>query len=172
LAAGNIEAYKRVCSEMLHRHGSMNDNKTADRLVWTCANRADSLPNMEDLLPLADLALAGYQGSARTKGAALVRAGRFEEALRLFDLSSRINAPHPADMCFQAIACCRLGRIKQSQQHLDDAARWIAEADQWKLPQVELTEASWANLGWDERLEALRLREEAETLLASQQTAR
>jgi hypothetical protein len=75
-------------------------------------------------------------------------------------------------MCFQAIACCHLGRIKQSKQHLDDAARWIALADRWKLPDVELTEASWANLGWDERLEALRLREEAETLLASHQTAR
>jgi serine/threonine protein kinase/thioredoxin-like negative regulator of GroEL len=172
LAAGNIEAYRRVCGEMLQRHRSMNDPATADRLVWTCVNRADSLPNMEDLLPLADLALAGYPGAARTKGAALVRAGRDEEALRSFDASSRINAPHPADMCFQAIACCHLGRIKQSKQHLDDAARWIALADRWKLPDVELTEASWANLGWDERLEALRLREEAETLLASHQTAR
>jgi tetratricopeptide (TPR) repeat protein len=172
LAAGNIEAYKRVCREMLQRHRSMNDFATADRLVWTCANRADSLPNMEDLLPLADLALIGYPGAARTKGAALVRAGRYEEALSSFDVSSKIYAPHPADMCFQAIACCRLGRIKQSRQHLDDATHWIAQADRWKLPEVELTEASWANLGWDERLEALRLHEEAAKLLASQPTAR
>ena len=172
LAAGNIEAYQRVCSEMLQRHRSMNDPATADRLVWTCANRADSLPVMEDLLPLADLALAGYPGAARTEGAALVRAGQYREALVAFDESSRINAPHPADMCFQAIACVHLGQIEQSRRHLQDAARWIAKADQSKLPDVALTEASWANLGWDEHLEALRLRDEAEALLASHATAR
>jgi tetratricopeptide (TPR) repeat protein len=171
LAAGNIAAYKQVCREMLQRHRSMNDPATADRLVWTCANRADSLPNMEDLLPLADLALAGYPGGARTKGAALVRIGRYEDALRSFDESSRINAPHPADMCFQAIACYHLGQVRQSRQHLEDAVRWIAQADRWKLPDVELTKPSWSNLGWDERLEALRLRKEAEVLLASRQTA-
>jgi tetratricopeptide (TPR) repeat protein len=164
LAAGNVIGYQRVCSEMLRRNRTLNDSKTADRVVWTCANRADSLPHMEDLLPLADLALIGYPGAARTKGAALVRAGRYEEALRSFDASSRINAPHPADMCFQAIACYHLGHYAQAQQHIQDAANWIAEADRQRLPSFELTTPWWGNFGWDEHFEALRLLEEAKAL--------
>jgi tetratricopeptide (TPR) repeat protein len=165
LAAGNVQAYQRVCGEMLQRHPSLNNASTADRLVWTCANRGDSLPNMEDLLPLADLALTGYPGAARTKGAALVRAGRYEEALRSFDASSKINAPHPADMCFQAIACYHLGQFDRAQQHIQDAANWIAKADRQRLPSVELTTPAWGNFGWDEHLEALRLLAEAKALI-------
>jgi tetratricopeptide (TPR) repeat protein len=157
---------------MLQRHRNAIDPMIADRLVQTCISRADSVPNMEDLLPLADLAVAGYPAASRTKGALLVRIGRYEEALRSFDESSRFNAPHPADMCFQAIAYCHLGQIQKSKQHLENAVRWIAQADQWKLPDVEMTKPSWANLGWDERLEALRLRKETEALLASSRTAR
>jgi hypothetical protein len=120
---------------------------------------------MADLLPLADLALTGYPGAARTKGAALVRAGRYEDALRSFDASSRINAPHPADMCFQAIACYHLGQIDRAQQHIQDAANWIAKADRQRLPSVELTTPCWGNFGWDEHLEALRFLEEAKALV-------
>jgi tetratricopeptide (TPR) repeat protein/predicted Ser/Thr protein kinase len=165
LAAGNVQAYQRVCAEMLQRHPNLNNAATADRLVWTCANRVDSLPHMEVLLPLADLALAGYPGAARTKGAALVRAGRYEEALRSFDASSRINAPHPANMCFQAIACYHLGQFDRAQQHVQDAANWIAKADRQRLPSVELTTPAWGNFGWDEHLEALRLLAEAKALI-------
>ena len=144
---------------------------TADRIAWTCANRADSLPNMNDLLPLANRAVAGYPSAARTKGAALVRAGRYEEALQAFDESSRYNAPQPAEMCFQAIACYHLGQFNQSQRHIEDADLWIAQADRQKLPDVELTKPAWGNFGWDEHLEALRLLAEAKALNAASTTA-
>jgi hypothetical protein len=130
------------------------------------------LPDVAALLPLADLAVVGFAGAARTRGAALVRAGRYEEALRTFEASSKINAPHPSDMCFQSIACCGLGRIPQARQYLADASLWIVQADQTQLPDAELTVPSWANLGWDERFEALRLREEAESLVAAAQRGR
>jgi tetratricopeptide (TPR) repeat protein/predicted Ser/Thr protein kinase len=172
LAAGNVAAYRRVCAEMLNRYGSTEDPIVADRLVWTCANRSNSLPDVAALLPLADLAVVGFPGAARTRGAALVRAGRYEEALRTFEASSKINAPHPSDMCFQAIACCGLGRIPQARKHLADASLWIAQADRTQLPDAELTVPSWANLGWDERFEALRLREEAESLVAAAERGR
>jgi tetratricopeptide (TPR) repeat protein len=164
LAAGNIAAYRQACREMHQLHRGTNDPDTAEQIVWTCANRADSLPNMTDLLPLASLAVEAFPYTARTKGAALVRAGRYEEALQSFDDSSRYNASQPADMCFQAIACFHLGRLEQSRRHIDDALRWIAQADQQKLPSVELTQPAWAHYGWDEHLAALRLLAEAKAL--------
>jgi serine/threonine-protein kinase len=171
LAAGNIDAYKDVCRRMYKLHAATNDPEAADRVVWTCANRADSLPNMDDLLALANRDFAGFSISSHTRGAASVRAGRYEEALRWFDEQMHYNALLPADMCFQAIACFHLGQFDQSRRRIQDAENWIAQADRQKLPNFELKTPAWGNFGWDEHLEALRLLDEAKTLTSHRPAA-
>lgn len=168
LAAGNIDAYQDVCRQMYKLHGATTDPEVADRIVWACANRADSLPHIEDLLALVNRDFSGFPISSRTKGAALVRVGRYEEALQWFDESSHYTALVPADMCFQAIACFHLGKFAQSQRHINAAEKWIAEADRQKLPSFELSKPAWGNFGWDEHLEALRLLDEAKSLHSGQ----
>jgi serine/threonine-protein kinase len=166
LAAGDLDAYRQECREMIRRFAHTTDPTIADRVVWMCANRASAVPNLEELLPLADLAVSGYPGAARTKGALLLRIGRYAEALKSFAAASRFNVPHPFDMCLQAIACHHLGRIKQSQQFFDEAARWIDEANRLELPDVAQKKPSWSNMGWNDRLEALRLFAEAKALVS------
>jgi tetratricopeptide (TPR) repeat protein/predicted Ser/Thr protein kinase len=166
LAAGMIEDYRGDCREMLRRFSDTQDPGTADLVVWSCVALPDALPSMEDLRPLADLSAATYPGWARSRGAALVRAGRYEEALRDFDKAARFNIPHPSVMCLQAIACCRLGQLAAAREHLDAANRWIAEADRRTLPDIDMSKPCWGNLVWYDHQEALRLLDEANRLLA------
>jgi tetratricopeptide (TPR) repeat protein len=167
LAAGMIEGYRDDCREMLRRFRDTKDPGAADLVVWSCVAHPDSLPSMEELLPLADLSAAAYPGAARTQGAALVRAGRYEEALRDFDKAARFNIPHPSVICLQAIACCRLGQLALAREHLDAASRWIAEADRRTRPDIDMSKPSWGNLVWYDHQETLRLLDEANRLLAS-----
>ncbi|HKD36691.1 MAG TPA: tetratricopeptide repeat protein, partial [Pirellulales bacterium] len=166
LAAGDPDAYRRECGEMIRRFAHTTDPAIADRVVWMCANGASNVPNLEQLLPLADLAITEFPGAARTKGALLLRIGRYEEAMKSFAAASRFHVPIPIDMCLQSIACQHLGRVKQSRAFFDEAARWIDEANRLELPDVAQRKPSWANLGWNDRLESLRLFDEAKSLIS------
>ncbi|HEV2971299.1 MAG TPA: protein kinase [Pirellulales bacterium] len=172
LAAGMIDEYRRDCREMLRRFRVTKNPADADLVVWSCVARPDALPSMEELLPLADLSAAAYPGAARTRGAALVRAGRCEEALREFDKAARFNIPNPSVMCLQAIAGCRLGQIALAREHLDAASRWIAEADRRTLPDIDMPKPCWGNLVWYDHQDALRLLDEANRLLANPSLAK
>src|SRR5207249_418945 len=118
---------------------------TADRVVWSCLDRSDTLEDMSDLLPLASVACRLYPGASRTKGAALVRAGQYEEALDCFQAASTAHVPHPSDFCFQAIAYARLDRMPEARERLENAIRWIELADRQKLPDIELSKPAWSN---------------------------
>ena len=111
LAAGRIEEYRGNCRELLRRFRDTTNPADADLVVWSCVACPDSIQSMEELLPLADLAATDSPGAARTRAAALTRAGRYEDALRDFNKAARFNIPHPSVMCLQAIAYYRLGQL-------------------------------------------------------------
>ena len=111
---------------------------------------------------LAALATSSYSGATRIEGAMLVRAGRYQDAIRAFQDASNYHSPNPWDWGFRAMAHYHLGQKNESRECLDHAARWIEQADHRKMPDVELTKPCWSNLSWYERSGSLRLFDEAQ----------
>lgn len=171
LAAGDVEAYRSACKELLERFRDTNDPWAADRIARACISRPDVVFEWKELLALADVGTAAYPGSGRTKAAVCVRAGQYEEAVRLFQEASKHRAPNPWDWSFQAIAYYRLDRMSDSRRCLDNAARWIEQADRRDLPDVDINLPAWGNWSWNERLQCIRLFEEAKSLVAARQSS-
>ena len=72
-------------------------------------------------------------------------------------------------MSFLAIAYCHLDRLGKSRQCLENAARWIEQADRQELPDADVNLPAWGNWSWNEHLQTIRLFEEAKALVARHQ---
>src|SRR5262249_7277864 len=132
---------------------------------WACVNQQNTLPDMAVLERLAAMATRSYSGATRIEGAFWVRAGRYAEALGAFEDASNFQPPNPWDWSFRAIAHYHLDQTRESRQCLEQAARWIEQADRRKVPEVEVARPCWKNLSWHEHAAALRLFGEAESLI-------
>jgi serine/threonine-protein kinase len=165
LEAGDPDAHRRLCQEMFERFADTRNPWFADKVVWSCVSRPDSLPDMAVLEPLAGIATRSYSGATRIQGALWVRAGRYADALRAFDDASSFQPPNPWDWSFRAIAHCHLDQTRESWRCLEQAACWIEQADRRKTPEVEITKPCWKNLSWYEHAGALRLFDEAQALI-------
>lgn len=169
LAAGNLERYRQTCAEMFKRFSDTRDPRIAEKVVWGCVNQANSLPDMGRLAALAQIATASYSGASRILGAAQVRTGQYEDAIRSFRGAASYHPPNPWDWSFRAIAHHHLRQIGEARQCLQEAATWIGQADRRKLPDVEVTKPCWQNLSWFEREDSLRLFDEANALIQGAQ---
>jgi Flp pilus assembly protein TadD len=165
LEAGDLGAHRRLCREMLKRFGETSDPWVADKVVWSCVSQPDSLPDMAVLAPLAAIATRSYSGATRIQGAMWVRAGRYADALAAYEDASNFQPPNPWDWSFRAIANYHLDQTRESRWCLEQAARWIKQADRRKTPEIELSKPCWSNLSWYEHAAALRLFDEAGALI-------
>src|SRR5262249_16590697 len=57
LGAGQKNAYRRVCAEMLQRFEKTQDPQTGREVVLACVAGPDALPDMGRLIPLAQVAV-------------------------------------------------------------------------------------------------------------------
>jgi tetratricopeptide (TPR) repeat protein len=159
LEAGNRAGVRRACEDLLRRFGKTTDPPQAESVAWYCVLAPDAVADHEALVRLAEAALAGHpkRGKERsdvlkTLGAALFRAGRFEEAIRRLDesIETRGDGGDPRGFAFLALAHHRLG-------HRDQAERWLTRLV-----------ASRPKEGFDFSLDDVEIRilsREAETLI-------
>src|SRR5262249_13728950 len=84
LAAGNVDAYRQTCASMLKRFAKTENPRTASDVLETCVLREDALADRSVLLPLARVAAPNWHKGTYVLGAALYRAGRYEESVRCF----------------------------------------------------------------------------------------
>jgi serine/threonine protein kinase/WD40 repeat protein/tetratricopeptide (TPR) repeat protein len=167
LRDGNQGGYREVCSDMLERFG--------EGAAWTCTLTPHSGADPDRVVDLAEKLLAHSSRDhwhVTQLGAALYRAGRFEEAVpRLTEATELSCHPYRTNMqhtwYFLAMAHHRLG-------HTDLARRWLAKG-------IRGTEESLASPGetrgksgidsgvlspnWNRRLTLRLLRREAEQLI-------
>ena len=127
LEAGNRAGIRRACEDLLKRFGKTTDPAQANSVAWSCVLAPDAVADHEAPVRLAEAALAGHPERGRqrsdvlkTLGAALYRAGRFEEAIRRLDesIQTRGDGGDPKGFAFLALAHHRLG-------HRDEAKRWL-----------------------------------------------
>ncbi len=127
LAAGDHDGLRRVRCDMLARFGRTTDPTTANTVAWWSVMATGEEPNLGESVRLAEVAVNGSPEDQKanylnTLGAALYRAGRFQEAIHRLEegIQLRKGTSGPQDWVFLAMAHHRLG-------HRDEAHRWLGQ---------------------------------------------
>lgn len=91
LAAGEIDAYRTTCADMMWRFGKTQDSAVATTIVDGCVLRPDALSDWNQLVIVGKIATISYFGSVRVLGAAHFRAGQFREAIGCFERAAKVG---------------------------------------------------------------------------------
>jgi tetratricopeptide (TPR) repeat protein len=157
LAAGDAHGLQRAISDLLDRFGSTTSAETSNSVAWDWVLAPGSVADSETPVRLADAALKGFPPQQKalvlnTLGAALYRAGRFEDSIRRLEEGVRLRngQSEPQDWVFLAMAHHRLG-------HRDEARRWLDRFQNYQ-PSPDVSQF------WTE-LEIRLLRSEAEAVV-------
>jgi tetratricopeptide (TPR) repeat protein len=172
LRDGNLVGYRQVCSDMLQRFD--------EGAAWTCTLTPNSGADPDRIVDLAEKLLTKSSRDhwhVNELGAALYRAGRFEEALKRLTEATELHAhPYQTNMLytwfFLAMAHQRLDHTTEARRWLDKASRPTEEA---LKPLAEPPEKSSMAAGtippnWARKLTLQLLRREAEQLVQSPRT--
>jgi tetratricopeptide (TPR) repeat protein len=163
LAAGETEAYRQTCAAMSKHFEATGNPRTASDVIEACVLRQDSLADMTRLLPLVQVASSSRYPGTFVDGAALYRAGRYEDAIRHFEEEAKAIRPRAWSWAFLAMAHSRLGHAEAARRCLADAVAWMAEANRQEFGELTGTRPAWG--GWPEPVVSALLVREAETLL-------
>jgi eukaryotic-like serine/threonine-protein kinase len=162
---GDAAGYRRACTELLTGKQFANVGKAGPLLntqAQMCVLAGDALADPEQVVQLAERALAAEKSAAgrNTLGAALYRAGKWEQAVATLDQNNGARAAF--DWLFLAMAHHRLGHTDQARQFLEKATAWIEKAAAGKPG----TLLQGQPLDFDQQLDLQLLRREAEAVLA------
>ncbi|HEV3200479.1 MAG TPA: tetratricopeptide repeat protein [Bryobacteraceae bacterium] len=163
IAAGDVAGHRQDCTAMMERFEKTEDRVTAGNVLQVSVLRDDTLPDMARLLPLTRVADPIWHWGAWVHGAALYRAGGYEESVQCFETAGKLYRPRAWDWCFLAMAHHRLGHTDEARRCLVEAAHWIDEANREKLDEISSTRPTWGN--WHERVVYPLLLHEAESLI-------
>jgi tetratricopeptide (TPR) repeat protein len=165
LLSGDRPGYARVCAHMVEQCGKAGGPRPY-HVARACTLASDAVA--EAALPgrLAEKELQGSREfwSLTEQGALAYRAGRFHEAVPLFEQSLRAN-PKPGaavlNWLWLALAHQRLGKVEEARRWLGKAQGWL---DQYGDGMPARAEAE-VGLHLHNWLEAHVLRREAEALI-------
>ncbi|MES1213585.1 MAG: tetratricopeptide repeat protein, partial [Singulisphaera sp.] len=131
LAQGSRESYRAICRRLVDSRTTDLSAELLRSIVWTCTMAPDAVDPPQQLVELAQRALAGnskkilfQRGLAR----ALLRAGHPQQAREQYEdlLATPGWTARAADYAFLALACARRNDRPAAEQWL---ARAAAEAD-------------------------------------------
>jgi WD40 repeat protein/tetratricopeptide (TPR) repeat protein/tRNA A-37 threonylcarbamoyl transferase component Bud32 len=148
LRAGDRAAYREACGWLLQaKPAGSRTPATAGTIAWVCALGPDGVTDYAPLLRLAEAVLAKAEAQARPGallilGAALYRAGRYQEALARLEehLTANSSPPQPQTWAFLAMAHQRLGHADQARRCLDKIPATVPADGQpfWTALEVDL----------------------------------
>ncbi len=163
LAAGDVAAYRQASAAMVERFEKTTDRTTAANVLLVAVLTDDALPDMARLLPFTRVADPIWHWGTWAHGAALYRAGRYEESVRCFETAAQMYLPRAWDWAFLAMAQHRLGHADEARRCLVEAARWIDEANRDDMDELSSTRPVWGN--WHEPVVYPLLLREAKSLV-------
>ena len=160
LQLGQNENYQKACTELLERYLKTAKIDSTNLLAWTCVLAPEAVPNMAEVVALAEKLAANDPKSvfcARTLGAAYLRTGKIEEAIKELTRADGLQQL-PTTWLLLSLAHRRLGKIDEARQWLDKAVQWIDRAGKAAPDAAD----SWDRLPWSDRVLLGLLRREAE----------
>jgi serine/threonine protein kinase/tetratricopeptide (TPR) repeat protein len=156
LVAADDNGYRRDCAEMLDRFAAGKDVPAANAAAWTAVLAPEAIGDPGRAITLAQKVVTTQPKNARyrtTLGAALYRAGKFDEAVRELN-EARATWPDKEGSRFDWLF---LAMVYHRRGEEDKAREFLAKEANRAQRDVELS--------FDQRLELLLLRREAEVLL-------
>jgi WD40 repeat protein/tetratricopeptide (TPR) repeat protein len=164
LAAQDTDGYRKSCATLIARFGK-SDNPAANWAVWTCILLPDAVTDFTPLVRLDEQVLAKHPRNwyfLTTLGAALYRAGRFEEATRKLDEACKAhgNGGNAYNWLFLAMAQHRLGNANEGRRWLAKSSEWLESARQGKIKDKPIS----IPLNWKDHFSLNLLLREAEAL--------
>jgi Flp pilus assembly protein TadD len=125
LASGDRAGWQRSNAELLDRYGGPITAQTASEVAWACVLAPHATADSKAPVRLVEAAVRDATDSDKVSylnilGAALYRAGRFDEAIRRVEEGIRLQGGEgrPSAWAFLAMAHDRLG-------HRDEARHWL-----------------------------------------------
>jgi tetratricopeptide (TPR) repeat protein len=169
LHLGDQEGYRRTRDALLNRFDAETDGLDTPLVVRACVLVAAKKDDAASVVTLAERSLAARPqdpNRMRLLGAALCRAGRYEDAVRTLLEATKINGKAESfGELFLAMAYFGMGQTEQARTSLQQATRSI---DQVAKAGVAGGTGN-AGLAWSERLELRLLQREVDTVLKAQQ---
>lgn len=126
LASGDLPGYRRVCARMLENFGQTNDAETAYRAAWIVTAVPEAVQDLQQVVKLAEKAVAADAKNgdyAVALGAALYRAGRYQEVVRRLQPAAGRPKPSAHGCLVLAMAHRRLGQYGEASQWLERAEK-------------------------------------------------
>ena len=174
-ASGNVTGYADTCRKMLEQFTAADTSEATGFAAWACVLAPGALADYAPAVQLAQqFADANFvlPFAHNTLGAALLRSGRVDEAVRDLtlanqwtDASETMGPTSPAYAWYLlAIAHSQLGQTDVARQWYDKAKSWVAEA---LAEQERSGQPKWP---WNRRLTIELL--EREAAQAIQKTAK
>jgi tetratricopeptide (TPR) repeat protein len=170
LHLGDRQGYALACTMILDRFNKQENPATADLAVWVCVLASDSVADYPRLVQWAEKLLATDPKNStylNTLGAALYRAGRFDEALKRLSEANAIYKPADEQRSALAYNCCFLAMVHHRLGHAEEARKW-----QDKARQGTDRESAANGLAWNRRLTLPLLRRETEESMTGTRTNR
>jgi tetratricopeptide (TPR) repeat protein/WD40 repeat protein len=167
LALGDRDGYRRVCMDALRHFEKPADSSSALALAWTCVLAPDAVGHPARPVQLAERAVTGASPSyaaVRTLGAALLRAGKFEEAIRELNRAADMRPESLGTWLLLALAHHRLGHADEGRPWLEKAVLRIEKLSRQK-PTDSDGLPEWDRIPLRERVTIQILLREAEPLL-------
>jgi WD40 repeat protein/serine/threonine protein kinase/regulator of sirC expression with transglutaminase-like and TPR domain len=166
LDLGDVAGYRKACASLLRYVGPTSVATTNNTAAWACALAPGAVADTARPVQLAERAVAQSPQTPLygvTLGAALYRAGRYNDAVLRLNATARtqLSGGTVTTWLFLAMAQQRLG-------HAAPAATWLDKAGQW-LDQSTPEKPKDARMGipvlWATWLEMQMLRAEAAALI-------
>lgn len=131
LVAGDRAGYAALCRRTLERLEGATTGPVANQAAWTCAMAPDAGVEPARIVALAEKAVALAPNAStglNTLGAALYRAGRYEEAIARLEQSIDVSGDRGSveDWLFLSMAHRRLGQEAEARGWLERATRFLA----------------------------------------------
>jgi tetratricopeptide (TPR) repeat protein len=179
LRAGDTEGYRKLCAELVQRGGTSSfwtlwtwvlaPNVVGDPKILASHAEEVAKNGPEHLMDLMD---------ANMRGAALYRAGRYDDALRFLTRASTLNPdPYRTNMIytwfFLAMTHHRLGHAQEARQWLDKAVQATDQALDLSAPPAAKPASPTDPAGgippaWNRRLTLELFRREALELVTAE----
>jgi WD40 repeat protein/serine/threonine protein kinase/tetratricopeptide (TPR) repeat protein len=123
LALDKLDDYRATAKDMVPRFKGSKMAEKALRLGFTWVYVPDAVDNADELVEEARR-LQKVGGPASIIGAALIRAGKDEEALPFLE-----KGEHAWEWAFAALAHAHLGHAEAAKKYLERVKAWKSEAD-------------------------------------------
>lgn len=141
LAQGAESSYQAVCRRLIDLFSAHAEPDLLRVMVWTCAMAPNCGADPQEILEMAQRALAGNTKKIafqRTLALALLRSGQYQQGLQQFEelLGTPGWTPGSADYAILAIAHAYLGDEPAAEQ-------WRQRAEAEPLPSPAATLAEW-----------------------------